>query len=386
MAHPLSGALTIRVATSPGEKRAAVVAHGSAAPIDVAVWHPGFPDGVGDIHWGHVRAVTPGLGGRFVGLGPAEGFLPDTDCAGDADRPGVGQAVAVRIYRAAHGGPGGKGPRLTARLTEAEAAAAQAARGVAGLVCRGPDRLATLARRYPAARIATDDATLAARLRAAFPDRVDLVARAFDDALLDAMAALEVPDFPLPQGGALRFWPTPALVAVDVDTGTGLPHGAKTAAHLRFNVELLPELARQIRLRDLSGAILVDFAGLPPRRRAALETPLRAELAGDPNGARLTGFTGLGLAEIVRRRVHQPLHEILASAPAVAARALRSAIAADRPGAALTVRMAPDVAAAYAQDQGMGDGLALRVAGRVGVRADPSLPPGSWRLVSGAVP
>ena len=78
-----------------------------------------------------------------------------------------------------------------------------------------------------------------------------------------------------------------------------------------MNRALLPALARQIRLRNLSGAILVDLAGLPARRRAALGPALAEALADDPARPRLLGFTALGLAEIVRPRVHPPLHELL---------------------------------------------------------------------------
>ena len=114
--------------------------------------------------------------------------------------------------------------------------------------------------------------------------------------------------------------------------------GGKMAAHLAVNRAVLPALARQIRLRNLSGAILVDFAGLPARRRAALAPALHAALAEDPLRPRLLGFTALGLAEIVRPRVHPPLHELLAGPHAAGLAALR--------------RIATEVACAAASDAG----------------------------------
>ncbi len=85
------------------------------------------------------------------------------------------------------------------------------------------------------------------------------------------------PSVELPRGGRLHVQPTPALVAIDVDAGSAVgARQGKTAAHLGANRAMLPELARQIRLRNLSGAIMVDFAGLPSRRRAALGPALAA--------------------------------------------------------------------------------------------------------------
>ena len=97
---------------------------------------------------------------------------------------------------------------------------------------------------------------------------------------------------------------------------------------MAVNRALLPALARQIRLRNLSGAILVDLAGLPARRRAALGPALAEALAEDPLRPRLLGFTALGLAEIVRPRVHPPLHELLAGPHAAGLAALRAVAAA----------------------------------------------------------
>ena len=147
---------------------------------------------------------------------------------------------------------------------------------------------------------------------------------AFDPATEDAVAALAEQEVDLPGGGRLRIQPTPALVAIDIDAGGAVDaRQGKVAAHLAANRAALPELARQIRLRNLSGAILVDFAGLPARRRAALGPELQSALSDDPLHPRLLGFTMLGLAEIVRPRVHPPLHELLAGPHAAGLAALR---------------------------------------------------------------
>ena len=156
-------------------------------------------------------------------------------------------------------------------------------------------------------------------------DRVRLCARAFDEELDEQLEALAQPSVDLPHGARLHIHPTPALVAIDVDAG-GATEGrlGKAASQLAVNRTVLPALARQIRLRNLSGAVLVDFAGLAARRRSSLTPDLKAALADDPLRPRLLGFTTLGFAEIVRTRVHPPLHELLAGPHAAGLAALRA--------------------------------------------------------------
>uniref|UniRef100_UPI0018DF9C49 ribonuclease E/G n=1 Tax=Neoroseomonas rubea TaxID=2748666 RepID=UPI0018DF9C49 len=195
------------------------------------------------------------------------------------------------------------------------------------------------------AEVHVDSAALAAAWRGALGPRLRVVAApAFEDALeaeFDTLAGSEVP---LSGGGRLLIHPTPALAAIDMDAGSAA--GARgPGAVAAMNAAALPELARQIRLRNLGGAILVDFAGLSTKRRAALEAPLRAALAPD-RLARLVGFTGLGLAEIVRDRIHAPLHEVVGWPPSPLTRglaALRQGArdAAARPGARFALRATP---------------------------------------------
>ena len=179
------------------------------------------------------------------------------------------------------------------------------------------------------------------RLRGALQDRVVLSHGAvFDEVLEGEFAALAESAAPLPGGGVLHIQTTRALTALDVDSagaGDGLA---------RFNEAALPEIARQIRLRNLSGAILLDVAGLSPKRRQALLEPLRAALRPDAL-ARLVGLTGLGLFEIVRDRIHPPLADILHTPLAEGLAALRQAPrdAASRPAERLSLAARPDVIA-----------------------------------------
>jgi Ribonuclease G/E len=181
----------------------------------------------------------------------------------------------------------------------------------------------------------------------------------------------------------MSIHPTPALTAIDVDVGAATAAGgSKAAAQLALNRAVLPALATEIRLRNLSGAILVDLAGLPARRRAVLTDELAAALADDPLRPRLLGFTRLGLAEIVRPRIHPPLHEMLAGPHAAGLAALRQAAAevAANPARALALRAAPPIVAALQGDPVALDDFARRAGRRLTLRADPSLPEGAWIL------
>jgi len=365
--------LAIRAACSPGEVRVAVTRGDTL--IDFAIWRPGRPDGVGDLHRGRIIARVSAMAGAFVALDGADGFLPDTDGAAGAT---AGTILGVRITRAAQGG---KGPRLTAALDAAERALIGS--GPPALIRRGPGPLVRLAADHPDAPVLLDDAALAAALRPALGTRLTVVHAAFDAELAARVDALGDPVVDLPGGARLSIHPTPALTAIDVDAGAATASGgAKGAAQLALNRAILPALAAEIRLRNLSGAILVDLAGLPARGRAALGPELAAALADDPLQPRLLGFTRLGLAEIVRPRVHPPLHELLAGPHAAGLAALRQAASdlAANPSRALALRAAPPILAALEADPIALDDLARRTGRALKLCADPRLPATGWAI------
>ena len=328
---------------SPGEVRTALLLGGRL--MEAWVERPARPDGVGDLQRGRVVAISAAMSGAFVALaGNETGFLPES--AASAPRQPIrkavqeGQILGLRVTRAAQVG---KGPRLSALLADAEAALlAVAPPGAPRLVARGPCAAQRLAARYPKAVIRASGAGLMARLRAALGDRVQAQHGAvFDEAIEGEFAALAESAVALPGGGVLHIQTTRALTALDVDSG-GAGDGLA-----RFNETALPEIARQIRLRNLSGAVLLDVAGLSPKRRQALLEPLRAALTPD-RLTRLVGLTGLGLFEMVRDRIHPPLAEILHTPLAEGLAALRQAArdAAARPAQRLMLEARPEVIAA----------------------------------------
>lgn len=373
----------ILVSSSPGEVRGVAVLGDDM--VDYALWRPGAPDGVGDLYRGRVTARMPALAGAFVALIGADGFLPDSEGGRGVTE---GALLGVRVTRAAQGG---KGPRLTARLTRDEAAVTET--GTVRLVRRGPGPVAELARRYPDASIEMDGPASTAldglrrdseRARGEGDRGWRIVPDAFDDALEAQIEALAAPEMVLPDGARLHVHPTPALTAIDLDTGGAAAAAGrgKTGHHLALNRAILPEVARQIRLRNLSGAILIDLAGLPARRRVALGPAIAEALARDPLDPRFLGFTALGLAEIVRPRVHPPLHELLAGPYAAGLAALRQ-IAAEvdaRPAHMPVLSAAPGVARALEEDAVARQDLARRTGRALILRVDPSLSPTGWRL------
>ena len=111
---------------------------------------------------------------------------------------------------------------------------------------------------------------------------------------------------PLASGGCIHIEETKAFVAIDVDTKGAISRGQTDD----FNREAAKEIARQIILRNLSGKIIIDFAGSNEYRymRSVMDT-LEESLAGDTEGARVLGLSKAGNVEILRRRKRPTLLE-----------------------------------------------------------------------------
>ncbi len=350
-------------AKSPGELRIAVQRDHLLEAY--AIWRPAAPDGLGDVYAARILSRVPAMAGAFVSLPGTEGFLPDTQgAAGLAE----GAGVTVRVTRSAQGG---KGPRLAlAGPVEPDAKP--------GLIRRGESPLHRLAKLYPAAEILLDHAALFASLsKTLFSTRLRLVPQAFDDEMEAEIDALGEAWATLPGGLRAGFFPTPALTAIDMDgAATTAAAGQKASLQFAANQAALPALAQQIRLRNLSGAILVDFAGMPSKRRIALGAAFSAALAPDPAGPRLLGFTQLGLAELTRPRTTPPLHELLAGPHAAGLAALRSLAqqAATNPGLRPALRTSPAVKDALELDKAaLADFNHLSTYDLI-LRSDPALP------------
>lgn len=120
------------------------------------------------------------------------------------------------------------------------------------------------------------------------------------------------PRVPLPGGGSLIFAETEALTAIDVNTGRDTRHKDQELAILNTNLEASSEIPRQLRLRKISGIIVVDFIDMkrPDSIRQVIRK-LREELKKDRVPADFIDFTALGLAEITRKRETESLADRL---------------------------------------------------------------------------
>jgi ribonuclease G len=117
----------------------------------------------------------------------------------------------------------------------------------------------------------------------------------------------------LKSGGSIVINQTEALVAIDINTGKYVGKTARLEdTILKTNLDAIPEIVRQIRLRDLGGIIVIDFIDMDERKNrhkvmAALEEALKADRA----PSKVLQFNDFGLVAITRKRVKQSLERTL---------------------------------------------------------------------------
>ncbi len=112
----------------------------------------------------------------------------------------------------------------------------------------------------------------------------------------------------LPTGGSIIIQPTEALVSIDVNTGryTGKKDPEKTI--LRTNTEAAREIARQLRLRDTGGIVVIDFIDMDTKgNRDKVLNELRSHLSRDRARTKAYAVSDLGLIQMTRQRVRPSL-------------------------------------------------------------------------------
>lgn len=116
----------------------------------------------------------------------------------------------------------------------------------------------------------------------------------------------------LPCGGYLIIDSCEAMTVVDVNSGKMTLGRDLEDTALRVNLEAAREVARQLRLRDVGGMIVVDFIDMElPEHRDALVRALRDAVKPDRAQVKVLGLTWLGLMEMTRKRVHAELRKVL---------------------------------------------------------------------------
>lgn len=116
----------------------------------------------------------------------------------------------------------------------------------------------------------------------------------------------------LKSGGFLVINVTEALTVIDVNTGKYTGKKQPEDTFFKINTDAADEIARQLRLRNLSGIIIIDFIDMKSHEhRLELLQYLKKACAGDPMRPVVLDITKLGLVEMTRRKERRPLHEQL---------------------------------------------------------------------------
>ena len=116
----------------------------------------------------------------------------------------------------------------------------------------------------------------------------------------------------LKSGGYLVIDHAEALTVIDVNTGKFVGEKNLSETVFSINCEAVSEIARQLRLRDVGGIIVIDFIDMDQQnQREALVELLRQELKKDRSKTNLVGLTALGLVEMTRKKVQQPIRAVL---------------------------------------------------------------------------
>ncbi|MGH3732341.1 MAG: Rne/Rng family ribonuclease [Acidimicrobiales bacterium] len=116
----------------------------------------------------------------------------------------------------------------------------------------------------------------------------------------------------LPSGGSLIIERTEALTVIDVNTGKNVGTNNLEETVFRNNLEAAEEVARQLRLRDIGGIIVIDFIDMESKpNRDAVASALRQALSRDKTRSQVFDISELGLVEMTRKRVNEGLLESL---------------------------------------------------------------------------
>jgi ribonuclease E len=115
---------------------------------------------------------------------------------------------------------------------------------------------------------------------------------------------------PLKSGGSIVIEPTEALVSIDVNSGKTTGEKGVEDTAFKTNMEAAEEVARQLRLRDLGGLIVIDFIDMRDRkRRAEVEKTLKNALKADKARVSVDKISQFGLLEMSRQRIKQTINE-----------------------------------------------------------------------------
>lgn len=203
----------------------------------------------------------------------------------------------------------------------------------------------------------------------------------------------------LPSGSSIVIHQTEALVAIDINTGKYVGKEDLEETVYATNLEAIPEVARQIRLRDLGGLLVVDFIDmLDAGHRQEVFERFEAELSRDRARFRMLPVSEFGLIEITRQRSRGNLEKLLTrscpdcggsgrvktdlSVALELRRALHSPSLSFVPGETVCVRVRPALARFLAEEEAsLFAGLEKEHSIKVELVADETLPPARFEIV-----
>jgi ribonuclease G len=117
---------------------------------------------------------------------------------------------------------------------------------------------------------------------------------------------------PLKSGGHLVFDQTEAMTTIDVNTGSNVGHLNQEQTVFKTNLEAVEVIARQVRLRNLGGIIIIDFIDMPDlSHQTYLLDSLKTALAKDNAKTQVSELSSLGLVQMTRKRTQESLEHIL---------------------------------------------------------------------------
>jgi ribonuclease E len=155
-------------------------------------------------------------------------------------------------------------------------------------------------------------------MRTIMPDQIDKVKLYEDPVPLffrfnveKQIDQLYNPTVQLRSGGYIVINPTEALVSIDVNSGRATRERHIESTALKTNLEAADEIARQLRLRDLAGLVVIDFIDMEDgRNNAAVERRLKEAMRADRARLQIGRISPFGLLELSRQRLHPSLMEI----------------------------------------------------------------------------
>jgi len=140
-----------------------------------------------------------------------------------------------------------------------------------------------------------------------YQDSLPLLARYQVESYLSGMFN---PTVQLKSGGYIVIGVTEALVAIDVNSGRATKEGSIEETALKTNLEAAEEVARQLRLRDLAGLIVIDFIDMDERKNnTAVEKRMKDKLKTDRARIQVGRISGFGLMEMSRQRLRPGMIE-----------------------------------------------------------------------------